>query len=160
MAAATAREPSDACIAARPLPPDPLSAATAHRAEQPYGSVGWCSEPKRSATHELPPPGDHPRGPPGLRLDPRLGEPYAGPLVGRCEAGLARTEPRLVRRQRPPRRDRTGAAAPAAEAEAVPRLPARGPCHRLGRAGPGAVARADAHVPQEAGRLLGEDGPP
>ncbi len=48
---------------------------------------------------------------------------------------------------------------PAAQDQALPRLPPRGSGHQLVRAEPRRVAAADARAPQAAGRLLREDGP-
>lgn len=79
--------------------------------------------------------------------------------MGRRQERVALGEPRLVQPVRRTRRRRTRVVPAAAQGEAVPRVPSRGPGHQLVRPESGGMAPADAGPPQAPGRLHREDGP-
>ena len=122
------------------------------------GHEGSVPRPIRSTHAE---PADHLR-----RRAPRLpGHPPHRELppdarLGEGQAGVAVRAPGLGRRQRPHRRRGPGALPPAAPAQALPRLPARGtghrlvdrPARRLARPAGGATSRARVRSPYGSGR--------
>ena len=79
------------------------------------------------------------------------------PGVGRGQAGVEGRVDRLVLDDDGARRRRARALPPAAPGQALPRLPARGPAHRLGHREPPRLAGPDGSPPAQPGRLRHPD---
>ena len=94
---------------------------------------------------------------PRLRALAAVGELPPDPGLGAGEVGVAARVARLVPRRRAGRR-RAGALPPAARGQALPRLPPRGPGHRLGVRPARRLARPDGRAPEEAGGVRRPDG--